>query len=214
MRGNEEFYATSCFLQLRYPVGNRWPPLRRFKTVRSAARSPISAPPSPLAQDSLAYSRMAAGHPCRALRHWYLWLRSAAKSALPVLDGDIHLASQGAPSALRSRHGAPRCHGVPHIDAATQEDLFVAQGYVTAQDRLWQMDLYRRNANGELAEVLGSSLLRHDKAQRVFGFRKTAHRIYDNLPADDRAPTRRLCARRESLHHAAPGHAARWSSAC
>jgi len=55
---------------------------------------------------------------------------------------------------------------VPHIEAAAQDDLFIAQGYVTAQDRLWQMDASRRNANGELAEVLGSSLVRHDKAQR------------------------------------------------
>ncbi len=88
--------------------------------------------------------------------------------------------------AYRSRHGRRDAHGVPHIDAAGQDDLFVAQGYVTAQDRLWQMDLYRRNANGELAEVLGSALTNRDISQRVFGFRKTAHRIYDNLPADDR----------------------------
>ena len=78
-------------------------------------------------------------------------------------------------------------HGVPHIDAATQQDMFVAQGYVTAQDRLWQMDVYRRNANGELAEVMGPSLLRHDKAQRMYQFRNTAHRIYANLPIEERA---------------------------
>ncbi len=78
-------------------------------------------------------------------------------------------------------------HGVPHIEAATQDDLFVAQGYVTAQDRLWQMDASRRNANGELAEVLGSSLVKHDKAQRVLQFRRTAQRVYANLPAADRA---------------------------
>ncbi len=78
-------------------------------------------------------------------------------------------------------------HGVPHIDAATQEDMFVAQGYVTAQDRLWQMDAYRRSANGELAEIMGPSLLRHDKAQRMFQFRNTAHRIYANLPPEERA---------------------------
>ena len=65
--------------------------------------------------------------------------------------------------------------------------MFVAQGYVTAQDRLWQMDVYRRNANGELAEVMGPSLLRHDKAQRMYEFRNTAHRIYSNLPAEERA---------------------------
>lgn len=65
--------------------------------------------------------------------------------------------------------------------------MFVAQGYVTAQDRLWQMDAYRRAANGELAEVMGPSLLRHDKMQRILQFRNVAHRIYANLPADDRA---------------------------
>jgi len=116
-----------------------------------------------------------------------LWLRSAAKAALPKLDGDIHMSAQGiqglkAPVTVRRDQ-----HGVPHIDAASQEDMFVAQGYITAQDRLWQMDAYRRTANGELAEVLGSSLLRHDKMQRLQQFRNVAHRVYSNLPPEDRA---------------------------
>ncbi len=115
-----------------------------------------------------------------------LWLRSAAKAALPVLDGDIHLAPQGAPAISAPVTVRRDAHGVPHIDAATQQDMFVAQGYVTAQDRLWQMDVYRRNANGELAEVMGPSLLRHDKAQRMYEFRNTAHRIYASLPAEER----------------------------
>ena len=110
-----------------------------------------------------------------------LWLRSVTLAALPVLDGDVHLSGLSAPVTVRRD-----AHGVPHIEAATQQDLFVAQGYVTAQDRLWQMDLYRRNANGELAEILGPSLARRDIAQRVFQFRNTARRIYDHLPADDR----------------------------
>jgi penicillin G amidase len=117
-----------------------------------------------------------------------LWLRSAAKAALPVLDGDIHLASQESAPALSAPVTVRRDqHGVPHIDAATQEDMFAAQGYVTAQDRLWQMDAYRRSANGELAEIMGPSLLRHDEAQRMFQFRNTAQRIYANLPPDERA---------------------------
>jgi penicillin amidase len=111
-----------------------------------------------------------------------LWLRSAAHAALPTLDGDVQVSGLSAPVTVR-RDG----HGVPHIEAATQEDLFIAQGYVTAQDRLWQMDMYRRNAKGELSEVLGSSLLKHDRAQRVLGFGVTARRIYANLPAEDRA---------------------------
>ncbi len=111
-----------------------------------------------------------------------LWLRAAEKAALPVLDGDLHVAGLSAPVTVRRD-----AHGVPHIEAVTEDDLFVAQGYVTAQDRLWQMDASRRNANGELAEVLGSSLLKHDKAQRVLQFRLTARRVYANLPAADRA---------------------------
>jgi len=111
-----------------------------------------------------------------------LWLRSAEIAALPVLDGDVRVGGLTAAVTVR-RDG----HGVPHIEAASQEDMFVAQGYVTAQDRLWQMDAYRRNANGELAEILGPSLVEHDKAQRVLGFRKTAERVYANLPAADRA---------------------------
>jgi len=110
------------------------------------------------------------------------WLRAAAKAALPVLDGDLHLAGLSAPVMVRRD-----AHGVPHIEAATQQDLFMAQGYVTAQDRLWQMDAFRRNANGELAEILGPSLVRHDKTQRVLQLRNTARRIYANLPAEDRS---------------------------
>ena len=50
-------------------------------------------------------------------------------------------------------------HGVPHIQASSMDDLVYAQGYVTAQDRLWQMELLRRHAAGELAAVLGGTLV-------------------------------------------------------
>jgi penicillin amidase len=110
-----------------------------------------------------------------------LWLRSATKAALPQLDGDIRVAGLSAPVMVR-RDG----HGVPHIEAATQDDLFFAQGYITAQDRLWQMDMYRRNAQGRLAEVLGSRLIAHDRAQRVLGFRNAAERMYATLDPQDK----------------------------
>jgi penicillin amidase len=109
------------------------------------------------------------------------WLRSAAKAALPVLDGDLHLTGLSAPVIVRRD-----AHGVPHIEAVTEDDLFMAQGYVTAQDRLWQMDLFRRNANGELAEIVGPSMLKHDRAQRVLQIRNTARRMYSNLSPADR----------------------------
>ena len=105
-----------------------------------------------------------------------LWLRAVTKAALPQLDGDVHLAGLSAPVTIRRD-----AHGVPHIDAATQADLFVAQGYVTAQDRLWQLDASRRAANGNLAEILGPSLVENDKTQRVLQIRLTAQRIYDHL---------------------------------
>jgi penicillin amidase len=111
-----------------------------------------------------------------------LWLQGAESSALPVLDGDVQVAGLKAPVTVRRDD-----HGVPHIEAASEEDLWTAQGYVTAQDRLWQMDAFRRNANGELAEVMGSALVRHDTVQRVLGIRRTAERIWANSPADQRA---------------------------
>jgi penicillin amidase len=59
--------------------------------------------------------------------------------------------------------------GIPYIDAKNEADLYFAQGYVTASDRLWQMDLLRRNERGELAEVLGTAVLEQDKQHRTLG---------------------------------------------
>ncbi len=66
--------------------------------------------------------------------------------------------------------------GVPHIRAATVEDLAEAQGYVMAQDRLWQMDLLRRAARGQLSEILGARTLKIDESFRTYGFARAAER--------------------------------------
>ncbi len=84
------------------------------------------------------------------------------RTSLPQLDGQLHVAGLSHPVTVR-RDG----HGVPHITAANMDDLIVAQGYVTAQDRLWQMDMLRRYASGNLAEILGPSAVEHDRAQRT-----------------------------------------------
>jgi penicillin amidase len=68
--------------------------------------------------------------------------------------------------------------GVPFIEAANERDLFFAQGYATASDRLWQMDFLRRTARGELAEVLGASVVDVDKLHRVYGFRVVAEKLW------------------------------------
>ena len=101
--------------------------------------------------------------------------------SLPQVDGGLHVSGLSAPvSVLRDRHG------VPHIRASTPEDLFFAQGYVTAQDRLWQMDMLRRHGAGELAEILGSRLIEHDRVQRYLQLRNTADNAAAHLPADQR----------------------------
>ncbi|MBA3320875.1 MAG: penicillin acylase family protein, partial [Pyrinomonadaceae bacterium] len=64
--------------------------------------------------------------------------------------------------------------GIPHIEAASEDDLYFAQGYVTAQDRLWQMDLLRRTARGELSELFGQLTLEDDKRRRTYGFTRVA----------------------------------------
>ena len=65
--------------------------------------------------------------------------------------------------------------GIPYIEAKNDDDLYFAQGYVTASDRLWQMDLLRRTERGELAEVLTAGpnnvALEQDKQHRTLGFR-------------------------------------------
>ena len=66
--------------------------------------------------------------------------------------------------------------GVPHIRAASVEDLEEAQGYVMAQDRLWQMDLLRRASRGQLSEILGPRTLPIDKEFRTVGFARAAER--------------------------------------
>jgi penicillin amidase len=63
---------------------------------------------------------------------------------------------------------------IPYIEAKNERDLYFAQGYVTASDRLWQMDLLRRVARGETAEIFGKSTLEEDKRWRRFGFAKIA----------------------------------------
>jgi penicillin G amidase len=64
--------------------------------------------------------------------------------------------------------------GIPYIEAMNESDLYFAQGYVTASDRLWQMELGRRFARGELAEVLGRDALEEDKRHRTYGFAQVA----------------------------------------
>jgi penicillin amidase len=110
-----------------------------------------------------------------------LWLFAAARSALPEIDGTVAVTGLAAPVAV-TRDG----HGVPTIDAPTLDTLFFAQGYVTAQDRLFQMDLLRRAAKGELAEIAGEAALKHDRQQRILGIRAMAEKGVQTATREDR----------------------------
>src|ERR1700749_2280517 len=79
----------------------------------------------------------------------------------PQRDGEIRLNGLAAPVQVRYDE-----FGVPHISAQNEADMYRALGYVHAQDRLFQMEIVRRLAQGELAEVLGPKLLDTDRLFR------------------------------------------------
>ncbi len=74
--------------------------------------------------------------------------------------------------------------GVPHIFAQNQHDLFFAQGYVTAQDRLFQMELWKRSGQGRLAEVVGPSALQRDIYARLLRYRGPLDAEYASYAPD------------------------------
>ena len=105
-----------------------------------------------------------------------------AQSALPQLDGRVQ-----APGLSVIVTVTRDTHGVPTIEAQSLADLFFAQGYVTAQDRLWQMDIMRRSAAGELSEVLGAETLKIDREQRILGLRAAARKSVNLASPRDRS---------------------------
>ncbi|HEV8414959.1 MAG TPA: penicillin acylase family protein [Bryobacteraceae bacterium] len=101
--------------------------------------------------------------------YWFAW------RPLPQTSGEI-----AAPIAARATVSRDAL-GVPHISAASWEDAIFLQGYVTAQDRMWQMDALRRLAAGELAEVIGPSALDQDRESRRLRLSRIAEAQANNL---------------------------------
>jgi len=92
-----------------------------------------------------------------------------ARRSLPQISGELALPGLRAPvTVYRDKWG------VPHIVAENEHDLYMAQGYVVAQDRLFQLDLTRRAAAGRLAEVIGPSQLETDKFFRALNLQRAA----------------------------------------
>lgn len=106
---------------------------------------------------------------------------AALRRPLPRTSGTLPLPGLSAPvQVIRDRWG------VPHIYAASTEDLFMAQGYVHAQDRLWQMEFQRRAALGQLAELFGAIALDSDRFVRILGFGRVARREAELLDDEPR----------------------------
>jgi len=110
------------------------------------------------------------------------WFYRAVRAALPQRDGAVRLAGLTAPVIVTYDALA-----VPNITASNLPDLFFAQGYVTAQDRLWQMDMTRRFASGDLAVILGPNYVKYDREQRILGMRQVAARAAANMEPQQRA---------------------------
>jgi penicillin amidase len=106
---------------------------------------------------------------------WYIF------RPLPLVDGAASL-----PGLQKEATVDRDSWGVPHILAASLNDLVEAQGYVMAQDRLWQMDLLRRVARGRLAEIVGPAALPLDRQFRTFGFGRAADRDASLLDPESR----------------------------
>ena len=104
-----------------------------------------------------------------------------ARAALSTTNGNIQVAGLREPvEVLRDRWG------VPHIYARNQHDLFFAQGFVAAQDRLFQMELWKRAGQGRLAEILGPSALPRDIAARLLRYRGPMEAEYQSYAPDTR----------------------------
>jgi penicillin amidase len=91
------------------------------------------------------------------------------KSTLPEKSGELTLSGLVAPV-----HIVRDAQGVPHISAKNDRDVFFAMGYVQAQDRLWQLEIQRRIAQGRMSELFGSGSLKQDVWFRTLGLQQSA----------------------------------------
>jgi penicillin amidase len=112
----------------------------------------------------------------------FLCVRALVRGSLPQLDGELRLAGLSAEVRVE-RDGL----GVPTVRGHNRADVAFATGFVHAQDRYFQMDLMRRHAAGELAELIGPGLVAEDRRVRVHRFRDVARRALEHFGGPERA---------------------------
>ncbi len=110
------------------------------------------------------------------------------KMSFPKVNGEVQVDVSAPVEILRDRWG------IPHIFAADTYDLFFAQGYVHAQDRLFQMEMHRRAAEGRLSEIVGEGAVELDRVWRAMRFKETARKLVDELGFEERTLLNWYCA--------------------
>ena len=102
-----------------------------------------------------------------------------AKAALAVIRGTLNV--RGLQQAVRVQRDR---WGIAHIYAENEHDLFFAQGFVVAQDRLFQMELWKRAGQGRLAEILGATFVQRDLNARLLRYRGDMDAEYKSYARD------------------------------
>ncbi|MGW4753391.1 penicillin acylase family protein [Streptomyces chartreusis] len=102
------------------------------------------------------------------------WSISTVRASFPQTKGSITLKGLSGPVDVK-RDG----YGIPQIYASSDEDLFMAQGFVQAQDRFWEMDVRRHMTSGRLSEMFGKSQVDNDEFLRTLGWDRIAKQEYD-----------------------------------
>ncbi len=114
---------------------------------------------------------------------------SLFQTSVPQREGSLSVTGLTAPVEI-----ARDTYGIPHITASNDDDLYFAQGFVHAQDRLFQMDMERRLARGELSEIYGDKALAADRLFRHLGFAARAQGLLSSLPEKTKGIARAYCS--------------------
>ncbi|MGQ0592989.1 MAG: penicillin acylase family protein [Gammaproteobacteria bacterium] len=127
----------------------------------------------------------------RLIRYWVAWVAVAAAIVGGLGFAALRLSLPGEGQASVYGLSAPVSvamdrFGVPLISAGSRLDAFRALGYVSARDRLFQMDVLRRKSAGRLAEIFGEAAVGTDREQRVFGFEGVTREVARRIPTDQR----------------------------
>jgi penicillin G amidase len=111
----------------------------------------------------------------------FFFFRYQLEKSFPQETGSLTISG-----LVQPVHVVRDAYGVPRIEAQNEHDAMVALGFVHAQDRLWQMDMQRRAADGRLSEIIGAATLPFDKMFRIVGLRRISEEIERSLTSESR----------------------------